>query len=150
MRPALQVPQRLANLLKRKYPVNHRSQLVQRDRSIHRLEHLPAANEDALDADALHQDRHGIDRAATARQDADQADLAARAHGAERLAERSGAADLDDVIDADAAGQFAGAIAPLRRRLVVDAVGRAELLDPLQLLVAARRGDDAGTEKLGE
>src|SRR6266704_839248 len=130
MRPALQVPQRLSDLLKRKYLVNHRPQLVQRDRSVHRFEHLPAADEDALHAYVLHQDRHGIDRTASARQDADQAYPAARANGAERLAERPGPADLDDVIDADAAGQFAGALAPLRRRLVVDAVGGTELLDP--------------------
>ena len=57
------------------------------------------------------------------------------------LREGAGAADLDHVIDAAAAGELHRRLLPVRRGLVVDGVGGAELLR-LGELVVARRGDD--------
>src|SRR4029077_9329014 len=74
---------------------------------------------------------------------ADQGDFAAEANGAERAGEGLRPADLDDVIDATAAGEFDRRLVPFRRALVVDAAGGAERLGARELLVA-RRGDDCG------
>ncbi len=53
----------------------------------------------------------------------------------------AGAADLDHVVDAAAAGELHRRLVPFRRGLVIDAERGAERLGALELLVA-RRGDD--------
>src|SRR5204862_4474617 len=58
---ALHVAQRLADLDKRKHPIDDRLQAVQSDCAVHGLEHVAAADVDALDADVLHEGGHGVD-----------------------------------------------------------------------------------------
>ena len=67
-------------------------------RAVHRLEHGPAADRDALEPDILGHDRPEIERARSPRQHADQADRAARPDGAQRLFQRPAAADFDDTV----------------------------------------------------
>ena len=55
-----------------------------------------------------------VDLARPAGQDADQADPARHPDGAERLRQGAGSADLDDVVDAPAAGQRRGPRCPSR------------------------------------
>src|SRR5262245_14380493 len=82
--PALHVSQCLADLFEAEDAVHDGLQLVQGEGLVHRLEHGPAADEDALQPNVLHEDRDRIDVAIT-REDADQADRASHANGAEGL-----------------------------------------------------------------
>src|SRR5579875_425154 len=123
---AFQVAERLYRLSKGKNAINDGTQLMGNDCTIHRLEHLARADEDTLYTDVLHQDGHGIDLSRPG-QHADEADLSAQAHGPQRLAERAGAADLDDVIDAASAGQLAHFISPFGSFFIVNTFRRAEL-----------------------
>src|SRR5262245_32617702 len=84
MTRALHVRERLPKFAEAEGPVHDRPQLVQRDGAIHRLEHRPIADEDALEADVFHEDRNRIDLA-RAGEDADEADRAAGADRLERL-----------------------------------------------------------------
>src|SRR5215475_3126906 len=102
MTRALHVRERLPKFAEAEGPVHDRPQLVKRDGAVHRLEHRPAADEDPLETDVLHENGDRIDLA-RAGEDADEADRAAAADRLERLPERAGAADFDDVIDAGAA-----------------------------------------------
>src|SRR5260370_9407975 len=113
--------ERFANLAETENAIDDRTELVQRDRAVHRLEHLAAANVDSLHADVLHEDRHDVDGARPG-QDADEVDASADANRFQRFVERAGAADLDDVIDAGAAGELAAAVFPIRPPLVLEAV----------------------------
>ena len=66
------------------------------------------------------------------------------------FAQRAGAADLDDLVDADAPRQLPDPPVPVGRRLVVDPVRGPQLLDPFELVVVARGGDDPGSGEPGE
>ena len=115
-----------------------------RDGGVHRLEHLRRADIDALDVGALGEDQSRIELGRAAAQAADERNFAAEADGAERAGEGLRPADLDNVIDAAAAGEFDRRLVPFRRALVVDAAGGAERLGARELLVAGR-GDDCAS-----
>src|SRR5947209_7775174 len=98
MSAAFQVPKGRLNVGNGKNTVHLRAHTMQANGSVHVLEHGAAADENALNADRLHEDRHGVHLAGGAREDPDQADMAAAANGPKGLAKRAGAADLDNVI----------------------------------------------------
>jgi hypothetical protein len=105
--------------------------------------HLQArADEDTADGADVHE---GVEVGrlvlAHAADEADDGDDAVNGDGLERLRHGSGSADLDDVLDADAAGrQLLGLLTPVGRLLVVDDVVGAVLL---QLVVAMTRAPAA-------
>ena len=149
MRTAFHVAQSFAKFPERKHLVHDGSEFVKNQGAVHGLEHRAAADEDALNAHAFHEYRERIDRS-TPGQDADQTDATAHADGTERLGECAGAADLYDVIDASTAREFAGAAAPFRRGLVVNALGGPELVYSRKLPIAAGCSDDACPQRPGE
>jgi hypothetical protein len=126
VRRAFHAVEGVANLDGREDAVDDRFQMVERDRSVHGLEHFARADVDSLHADAFHQNSDRVDFAGATGQHADQADRSAGPNRSKRLGERSRAAEFDDVIDAHAAGQFAGFLFPRRSRLVVDSLRGAE------------------------
>src|SRR5262249_17776203 len=97
------------------------------DRAVHLLEALAAAHDDSLDPDVLHADGMEGDLTGGPGQNADETAPSPdpdRAHG---LVEGARAADLDDVVGADASGQLLHPLRPVGRRLVVDRLPRPEL-----------------------
>src|SRR5258708_17492627 len=88
-----------SDLLKRKHPVDYRSQLMRADGGKHALELVAAADGDTLEADVLHYDQCQVEVGLGAAEHADERDRAAHAHGPDRLCERARAADLDHVVD---------------------------------------------------
>jgi hypothetical protein len=115
--------------------------------------HLQArADEDTADGADVHE---GVEVGrlvlAHAADEADDGDDAVNGDGLERLRHSRGPADLDDVLDADAAGrQLLGLLTPVGRLLVVDDVVGAVLLQQLGLLGGAGGRDDAGAGSLCE
>src|SRR5208337_4820468 len=79
---ALHVLERRDSVRELEDAVDHGVQLVDPDRLIHRLEHGPRADQDALNSDALHENRHRIDLA-QAREHADQGDVTTQADRAQ-------------------------------------------------------------------
>jgi hypothetical protein len=59
-------------------------------------------------------------------------------------------ADLDDAIDAAAAGQLARLLVPIRRLGIIDHFGGPQRLEPLGFFRCRGRRDHSGTRKLGE
>src|SRR5262245_14898728 len=115
---------------------------MQGDGAVHGFEHFARADEDALQANLFHQYRYRIDLRLIAGEHADEVDAAAGADGLEGFAERAGAADFDDVIDA--AGELAYWIFPVDVSLIVDSIAGAERPGPRELVVAAA-GDDGAS-----
>jgi hypothetical protein len=81
---------------------------------------------------------------------ADDVDRSARSHRVHRFLERVGAADLDDMVDADAVGTLEDLLVPIRHRLVIDQRVGTEPLATLELGVAARCEENAGPVHLGK
>ena len=79
---ALHVLERRDGVRELEDAVDHGVQLVDPDRLIHRLEHGPRADQDALNSDALHENRHRIDLS-QARENADQGDVTTQADRAQ-------------------------------------------------------------------
>ena len=96
-----------------KHPVDRRLHLRQRERPVHRREHLARADMHAVQVQLLAVDDARID-AALARHRADDVDRAARPHRAHRFFQGVGAADLDHMIDAGAVGAFQRSPCPSR------------------------------------
>ena len=106
MRAGRHVIEGRLHLVEAEYAIDRRLDLVRGDGSVHRLEHLGRADGNALHVGALGEDQSRIELGRAAAHAADDADLAADADGAERARQRAGAADLDHVVDAAAAGEF--------------------------------------------
>src|ERR1700685_4188570 len=81
------------------HAIDHRLDVVCGNRRVHGLEHLRRADRNALKVCALGEYPAGVDLSRRAAQYPDDADLAAAANDVERWAKRSGAADIDHVID---------------------------------------------------
>ena len=71
MRTALHVTERFRHFSEREYPVDYRSDLVNRHRPIHGFEHLSRAHENTLYAHALHDSREWVDFSGLTRKDSD-------------------------------------------------------------------------------
>ena len=92
-------------LIEGEYLIDHRLNAARRYRAAHRLKHLHRADRDALDVSATGKDQSRIEFGRRTAQAADQADLAADTDCVERAGKRSGTADLDNVVNATAAGE---------------------------------------------
>lgn len=143
---------RLLGLLERERLVNDRLDVVGLDSKTHILELRTRADEDTPDGANVHerinQNRRLVLLEAT--NEANDGDDALELDSLERVARRAGAADLNDVVDADAARQLLGRLAPVRILLVVDDVVRAQLLQLVHLVLRARRRDDSCARGFGE
>src|SRR5262249_4473925 len=104
MRARGHVPIGRLRLIEGEYLIDHRLNAARSYRTAHRLKHLHRADGDALHVGAPGKDQSGMDFGRRAAQPADQTDLAADANGAERTGKRRGTADLDNVVNATAAG----------------------------------------------
>ena len=100
MRACGHAPVSCLNVVKGKYPIDHRLEGIEFDCTVHRLEHLRRANGNALDIGASGKDQAWIELGRTAAQAPDQGNFAANADCAKRAGERRCAADFNDVIDA--------------------------------------------------
>ena len=96
------------HFLESKHAVDHRPHLVMRDGPVHRFEHFAIAHGDALYTEALHEDRDKARVGAVPTEHSDDADGSSGLHRAQRACDRTRAAYLDDVIDADAVSEALG------------------------------------------
>src|SRR5713101_769748 len=126
MGAAFEIAVGVPGLSEREHAVDHWMHRVYLHRSVHLLEHLARADEDSLQGYALEQHRHRVDLAATGKQP-NKTDTSAELYCANRLGERAGAADFDDVIDPHAPGHFEYLRVPVRSGLVIYHAGRALL-----------------------
>src|SRR5262249_21034254 len=141
MRARGHVPVGRLRLIEGEYLIDYRLNAARRYRTAHRLEHLHRADRDALHVGATGKDQSRIEFARRAGQAADHSDLATDADCTERAGKRRGTADLDNVVNATAAGESERSLLPVGRSLVVDAVIGAECLRTCELVVARRRND---------
>src|SRR5512147_1902235 len=116
----------------------------------HRLEVVAVADGDSLEPNVAGYDQTQPRLHRSAGQHADHTDRSAGTNRPQRLGQRALAADLDDVVDADVAGDLAGALAPARNGPIVDHGIGAEPARPLQLAVAGRSDDNEGAQQLRE
>src|SRR5215510_6113522 len=121
MRSRGHVPVRLLRLIKGEYLIDYRLNAARRYRTAHRLEHLHRTDRDALHVGATGKDQSRIEFGRRAGQAADHTDFAAHADCTERAGKRRGTADLDNVVNTTAAGEFERSLLPVGRGLVVDA-----------------------------
>src|ERR1700751_4528572 len=141
MRSRGHVPVGRLRLIEGEYLVEYWLNAARRYRAAHRLKHLHRADGDALHIGATGKDQSRIEFSGRAAQAADHTDLAAGADGAQRAGKRRGTADLDNVVNAPAAGESERNLLPVGRDLVVIAVIGAERFRSRELVIA-RRGDD--------
>src|SRR5215469_6757612 len=141
MRSRGHVPVGRLRLIEGEYLIDYRLNAARRYRTAHRLEHLHRADRDALHVGATGKDQSRIEFARRAGQAADHSDLATDADCTERAGKRRSTADLDNVVNATAAGESERSLLPVGRGLVVDAVIGAECLRTCELVVARRRND---------
>src|SRR5471030_1435659 len=99
MLPALLMGISFLGVVKAENAVDDRLQAMKPDCLVHRGEHVPRADVDALHTDGLAIDHARIDRACAAER-ANDVDRAAGPYCIHRLLKRIGAADFDDVIEA--------------------------------------------------
>ncbi len=145
----LHVRQRCTDVAKVEGAIDDRPKVMQGDRPVHGLEHLPAAGEDSLQAHVLHQQGQGVELRG-ARQHADQTDLPLEPNGSGRFPQRSRSADFNDMISTNPGREIANPCAPLGLALVIDAIRGAESLDAFELLIAARGSDDPRAKQAGK
>ena len=128
---ALEVAEGVGELLQREAAINGRLCRAPRSRGPCRVwsRRLPTVTRLQAQPLGLHdRERHRVDVEAADR--ADDRDMAAGARRDEGLAERVRAADLDHVIDAEAAGQRQRRLAPFLGLAIVDDVIGAQRLQP--------------------
>src|SRR5215831_3784553 len=150
MRSRGHVPVGCLRLIKGEYLIDYRLNAARRYRTAHRLEHLHRADGDALHVGATGKDQSRIEFGCRTAQPADQSDLATDADYAERAGKRRGTADLDNVVNATAAGKSERSLLPVGRGLVVDAVIGAERLRTRELVIARRRNDHLNAHRARE
>src|SRR5262249_48731858 len=92
-------------LIEGEYLIEYQLNAARRYRTAHRLKHLHRADGDALHVGATGKDQSRIEFSGRAAQAADHTDLAADADGAQRPGKRRRTADLDNVVNATAAGE---------------------------------------------
>lgn len=131
--------------------VNDRLDVVGLDGLVHLLELLSAADVDTADSANVDEsvEKSGL-LVVGAADEANDGDDTLEADGLERLLEGVGAANFDDVLDADAAGDLLCRLTPVGVLAVVDDVVGTELLELVALCLGRGGGDDTGTGGLGE
>ncbi len=120
------------------------------DRAVHFLESLAGADEDALNADVLHEDECEVEGSLWTGEDADEANVATHFAGTDGLIEGAYAADFDDVVCAHPSGLLLDFFGPLFVFAVVNTVGCAKFGGALEFFVAAGGDDDLCAGELGE
>lgn len=132
--------------------IHHRVDIISFDRGVHSLELLPRSHQQTANgADVGQRIEHGGLRfGLETTHETDDADHTLELDGGQGVGHGVGAADLDDVVHADAAGQLLRGLTPLGIFLVVDDVVCSQLLQFLALLGGGCGRDDAGAGGLGE
>jgi hypothetical protein len=146
----LLVPLELVSLLEliksKDFLINNRLDVVGLDSSIHLLKLLSAANVNTTNSADVNQ---SIEESrlliASTTDETDNGNNTFEANGLERLLEGVGAADLDNVVDANTACELLGCLAPVGVLSVVDNVIGTEGLEFVGLFLGGSGGDDAGT-----
>ena len=133
--------ERRAGVLERIGPVDDRLRSRRPDGPVHRLEHGAAADIDPVHGQRFAHHSRGVHGAPG--EHPDERDVAADAGRLRRAFERAGPADLDDMVDSRAAGQFAHRAVPFGLFAVVDRAPRAQRLGALAFRVARRHDDGA-------
>src|SRR5882757_1927 len=141
MRAALEMAIGGGGVIEAEFPIDDGFQAVRRDRRIHAFEMPARSDVYALDARLFAQQSVRAAGGGCAGEDSDHRDLAADRHGTDGTAQRSGAADVQNMVDSLPAGQLEHFALPLRGGAIVDAPGGAEAAGALEFSVA-RRGDD--------
>src|SRR5947209_18541303 len=134
-RRALVVTVGIDRVIEREHLVDYRGEPVCLDRAVHRLEMAAAADRDRTQGETLRPEGLWVDRgqALVACEKTDEGDLTLHAQRFDGRCELTDG--LDHVVDADTAGELAHPHGPVGRLAVVDDLVRAELAQPLGLLL---------------
>lgn len=115
----------------------------------HVLEHFSGADEDALEPDRFHEDRHGVD-SSSARQHANQGDVPSAAHRPQRALQGTGTADFQNDVRTLSFRLFADPPIPFRHRVVIGCGVRPQLSSPFPLVFLAGQQQHARSHCFGQ
>jgi len=132
-----QMLQRRSRLFELEDPVDYGMHPADANRAVHVLEHLARTHPDTHDVRCTKEDAQRIDLTAHPGEQADHGDKTAGRNRLQRVRQRSGAADVQDMVGALAAGLFHDALIPIRGGLVVDHLGGAQVAQARDLVFAA-------------
>src|ERR1700676_1000832 len=142
--------ERIRQLVQTEGAIDHRPQSDRFDGTNQFMLLTAISNDQSLQPYLFHHHRRRRYFAAESGERANQGNVPANARGLDRLRERTGTAEFDDMIDTAPAGPAAHQVAPLRHRLVVDRVVRAERAGLLEFFIRGGRYDHLGAHQLDQ